>query len=82
MKTVTVRDLQRKIKECIDEAQRDRVIITRRGKPVAKISPLEDSPTHLGQVKGWLEDSDPFFGALEEIVSNRAQHRPRIWTNP
>ncbi len=41
MKTVTVRDLQRKIKECIDEAQRDRVIITRRGKPVAVLVGVE-----------------------------------------
>jgi len=62
--------------------KKEAFVITRRGKPVAKISPLEDSPTHLGQVKGWLEDSDPFFGTLEEIVSNRAQHRPRIWTGP
>ncbi|MBI2468863.1 MAG: type II toxin-antitoxin system Phd/YefM family antitoxin [Candidatus Rokubacteria bacterium] len=35
MKTVTVRDLQKKVKECVDEAQRDRVIVTRHGKPAA-----------------------------------------------
>jgi len=35
VKTVTVRDLQKKVKECVDEAQRDRVIVTRHGKPAA-----------------------------------------------
>ncbi len=41
MKTFTVRDLQKKIKECVDEAQRDRVIITRRGKPAAVLVGVE-----------------------------------------
>ena len=41
MKTFTVRDLQIKIRECIDEAQRDRVIITRRGKPAAVLVGVE-----------------------------------------
>lgn len=41
MKTVTVRDLQKKIRECIDEAQGDRVVITRRGKPAAVLVGVE-----------------------------------------
>ncbi|MFQ5801644.1 MAG: type II toxin-antitoxin system Phd/YefM family antitoxin [Candidatus Methylomirabilales bacterium] len=41
MKTVTVRDLQKKIKEYIDEAQGDRVIITRHGKPAAVLVGVE-----------------------------------------
>ncbi len=41
MKTVTVRDLQKKVKEYIDEAQKDRVIITRRGKPAAVLVGVE-----------------------------------------
>jgi PHD/YefM family antitoxin component YafN of YafNO toxin-antitoxin module len=35
MKTVTVRELQKKIKACIDEAQGDRVVTTCRGNPAA-----------------------------------------------
>jgi prevent-host-death family protein len=35
MKTVNARELQKKIKECMDMSQRDRVVITRRGKPAA-----------------------------------------------
>ncbi len=41
MKTVTVRDLQKKVKEYIDVAQEDRVIITRHGKPAAVLVGVE-----------------------------------------
>jgi prevent-host-death family protein len=41
MKTVTVRDLQKKVKECVDDAQHDRVVITRRGKPAAVLVGVE-----------------------------------------
>jgi hypothetical protein len=33
MKTVNARDLQKKIKECVDMSQQDQLVITRRGKP-------------------------------------------------
>jgi len=35
MKTVNARDLQKRIKECVDISQQDKVVITRRGKPAA-----------------------------------------------
>lgn len=41
MKTVAVRELQKKIKACLDEAQEDRVVITRRGKPTAVLIGVE-----------------------------------------
>lgn len=41
MKTVAVRDLQKKVKECVDEAQEDRVIITRHGRPAAVMVGVE-----------------------------------------
>ncbi len=41
MKTVTVRELQQRIKLCLDEAQEDRVVITRRGKPAAVLIGVE-----------------------------------------
>ncbi len=41
MKTVTVRDLQKQIKACLDEAQADWVIITRHGKPAAVLIGVE-----------------------------------------
>jgi len=41
VKTVTVRDLQKKVKQCVDDAQEDRVIVTRRGKPAAVLVGVE-----------------------------------------
>lgn len=41
MKTIPVRDLQKKIKECVDQAQLDRVVITRHGKPAAVLVGVE-----------------------------------------
>ena len=41
MKSVTVRDLQKKVKECVDDAQQDPVVITRHGKPAAVLVGVE-----------------------------------------
>lgn len=41
MKTVTIRDLQKKLKESVDAAQTDRVVITRQGKPAAVLVGVE-----------------------------------------
>lgn len=41
MKTIPVRDLQKNIKECVDQAQLDRVVITRHGKPAAVLVGVE-----------------------------------------
>lgn len=41
MKTIPVRELQKRVKECVDAAQSDRVVITRRGKPAAILVGVE-----------------------------------------
>lgn len=59
MKTVPVRDLQKKLKQCIDEAQEGRVVITRRGKPAALLLGVEG--------KDWetvILETDPTFWKL------------------
>jgi len=40
------------------------------------------SPKHPGKVKGWLEEDDPFFAIIEEIVEARFQHQPRAVSGP
>jgi prevent-host-death family protein len=59
MKTVPVRDLQKRVKACIDEAQEGRVVITRRGKPAALLVGVEG--------KDWetvILETDPTFWKL------------------
>jgi prevent-host-death family protein len=41
VKAVTVRELQRTVKTCVDDAQRERVVITRRGRPAAVLVGVE-----------------------------------------
>lgn len=62
MKTVNARDLQKRIKECVDISQRDQVVITRRGKPAAVMVGVEG--------KEWeevvLQTSSTFWKLIEE----------------
>ena len=55
-----------------------RILITKRGKPMARLVPADDIDTHLSKAKGWLEDDDPFFDAIDRIVKDRGKHVPRI----
>ena len=41
MKTVSVRDLQKTLRKRVDESQKERVVITRRGHPAAVIIGVE-----------------------------------------
>ncbi len=62
MKTISVRDFQKKIRESVNAAQKDRVVLTRNGKPAALL---------IG-VKGqdWesvvLQTSAPFWKIIEK----------------
>ncbi len=62
MKTVSARDLQKKVKECVDTAQAERVVITRRGRPAAVLVGVEG--------KDWedvvLQTSPAFWRLIEK----------------
>jgi prevent-host-death family protein len=62
MKAVNARDLQKKIKECVDMSQQEQVVITRRGKPAAVMVGVEG--------KDWeevvLQTSATFWKLIEE----------------
>jgi prevent-host-death family protein len=55
-----------------------RIVITKRGKPVALLSPPESAEPIPFKVGGWLDASDPFFEDIEKIVQERVQHKPRV----
>jgi len=58
---------------------RERITIAKRGKPLAMLVPpaAEPGSDHPGKVEGWLENSDPFFKIVNQIVKNRQKHFPR-----
>lgn len=41
MKTINVRDLQKKVRQTLAAAQKDRVVVTRHGKPVALVTGVD-----------------------------------------
>lgn len=60
------------------------VLITRRGRPMATLAPCRaaEGEPHLADVKGWLDDTNPFFAAVDDVVASRANHRPRVLASP
>jgi len=56
------------------------IVITRRGKPVARLVPVDEaeSAVHLADAKGWLSGEDEFFKIIERLVAGRGRHRPRV----
>ena len=59
-----------------------RLLITKRGKPMARLIPIDESARHIADAQGWLDNDDPFFAAIDRIVEDRAQHIPRILGKP
>ncbi len=41
MKTINVRDLQKRIRQCVDLSQREHVVVTRHGRPAAIVIGVE-----------------------------------------
>ncbi len=41
MKTINVRDLQKQVRHCLTVSQKEQVIVTRHGKPVAVVTGVE-----------------------------------------
>jgi prevent-host-death family protein len=58
----------------------EHITISKRGKPLAVlVPPSELSPEdHLSKTKGWVENDDPLFKIIGQVVRGRATHMPRI----
>lgn len=80
-KTISVAELKRHLSEVLGEVSHGKhaVLVTRRGRPVARLIPVEPGPIHLADVAGWLDDDDPFFQFVEEAIAGRRAHTPRSW---
>lgn len=77
MKTVTVREAQHRLGALLESVQRGReVIITKRGKPVAKVVPAESDgktvvwPDFEARLRNRFPDGVPGGPSLSEIVSD------------
>jgi prevent-host-death family protein len=55
-----------------------KIVITKRGRPIALLSPVEEGEEKTFQFKGWLDEGDPFFETVDRILQERAELRPRM----
>ncbi|MGQ0809949.1 MAG: type II toxin-antitoxin system Phd/YefM family antitoxin [Nitrospiraceae bacterium] len=80
MKTVSVRDLQKTVRECVEAAQKDRIVITRHGRPAAVLVGVEgtDWETVI------LETNADFWRLIEkrrkQSTVSLAEMRKRVGT--
>lgn len=78
--TVSVADAKKNLSALLGKVAygKKQIIITKRGKPMARLVPAEAPERHLGDTEGWLDDHDPFFDTIRTIVEKRADHTPRV----
>jgi prevent-host-death family protein len=79
VKTVSVAEFKRHLSEMLGQVaySKEVVLITRRGRPMARVVPADAGGTSLADVVGWLEDDDAFFDYLDEAARARRRHMPR-----
>ncbi len=78
--TVNVAEAKKHFSELLGQVAygKKHILITKRGKPMARLVPADEVALHLNNAHGWLEDDDPFFDAIDRIVQDRSMHVPRI----
>ena len=83
-KSINIADAKKHFSELIGRVAfaKDRLLITKRGKPMARLVPVEESEHHLADARGWLDDTDPFFKTIEHIIIEREKHVPRVLSGP
>ena len=79
-KIISVADAKKHFSDLLGQVayKKKHILITKRGKPMARLIPVEASDDHLIDAHGWLENDDPFFDAIDRIVQERPKHMPRI----
>jgi antitoxin (DNA-binding transcriptional repressor) of toxin-antitoxin stability system len=54
------------------------VVIEAEERPIARLVPVvPEGRRSLADVRGWLDDGDPFFAAVDAVVAARHRRRPR-----
>ena len=79
-KTINIADAKKGFSALLGRVAygKEQIIITKRGKPMARLVPTDINDKNLVQAKGWLEEDDPFFKTMERIVQSRSKHTSRL----
>lgn len=81
---INIAEAKKRFSELIGQVAfgKKRLLITKRGKPMARLVPVDESAPHLKEAEGWLDEDDPFFVAIDRIVEDRTRHMPRVLSEP
>jgi len=79
-KTINVAEAKKHLSELLGRVAYggEQIVITKRGKPLARLVPASEESKHLVEAKGWLNDEDDFFEVIDHIVEDRDKHVPRV----
>ena len=79
-KTINIAKAKKHFSELLSQVAygKKHILITKRGKPMARLVPADETENHLSNARGWLEDDDPFFETIDRIIEERFKHAPRI----
>jgi prevent-host-death family protein len=79
--SLNVAEAKRRFSELLGQVAygRARILITRRGRPMAELAPpgSAGSGGGLSEVAGWLDADSPFFSAIDAVVERRSR-TPRV----
>ncbi|MGA2402785.1 MAG: type II toxin-antitoxin system prevent-host-death family antitoxin [Syntrophobacteraceae bacterium] len=80
-KTINVAEAKKHLSELLGRVAYggEQIVITKRGKPMARLVPATLESQHLAEAKGWLDDEDDFFEFIDRIVEERETHIPRVF---
>ena len=79
-KTINVAEAKKHFSELLGQVAygKKHILITKRGKPMARLVPADETGNHLINARGWLDNDDPFFETIDRIIEERTEHVPRI----
>ena len=77
---VNIADAKRRFSELVGQVAygNKSILITKRGKPMARLISAVGSRPHLAEARGWLDEDDPFFDLIDGIIESRETHTPRV----
>ncbi|MFZ0929279.1 MAG: type II toxin-antitoxin system prevent-host-death family antitoxin [Syntrophobacteraceae bacterium] len=80
-KTISVAEAKKHLSELLGRVAYggEQIVITKRGKPLARLVPATEESKHLAEAKGWLNDEDDFFEIIDHIVEGRDKHIPTVF---
>jgi len=78
---INIADAKRRFSEIVGQVAygNKRILITKRGKPMARLISAVNTRPHLAEARGWLDEDDPFFELIDTIIESRQKHTPRVF---